>query len=609
VIDILGIFSFDRNDADFKNTLTNNTLDFYKAGSRIAEKSFSTGRVFYLDWAEKESFYMQNNISVFIYGVIFSNKKYGELKGIKPNCLSPKNMHAFYNEHGVEITKYIKGDFVLIICNDNRKEIIIINSRLNTLPLFYYYKQAKFIFSSSVKAILDLPFVDKRLNEKALVEQAIFHYPLGGGTYFKDIYQLPPSSILKFHKDGVSIEKYWSSDILFNKNILSENESLSALLDLIKDNLRLYTSDADKFLLSLTGGFDGRMNLASIGRSPKDFLCYSYGVPGSRQIEIPKIISQRLGLNYKPIYLDKEFEEKYEEYALKVMEFSDGTAPILRANFPYAFELLSDFSKINITGLFGSEIIKPFYNAAEQVSQETIDLFRGDDFDKEFGKALTNIKKIGFIRPNIIDKYAKEIREDFKKEHIQRLKPFDKITKFYIFLLEEAIRKYFMQEIRIERYYVNTRAPYFDDDFLELIFRTPFAGIYKGPLKKNPLSRIKGQEFYSKIIGEVKPILGEIITDRGYKPNDLLLPLVTRFFNLGSLYLKEKVRRCLKRENTFKSLQWPENMVRKNIYKIGKEDDVFTDKLKKDFEAGLNLKSYSNFFSIFSLRLWLCLNL
>jgi hypothetical protein len=46
-------------------------------------------------------------------------------------------------------------------------------------------------------------------------------------------------------------------------------------------------------------------------------------------------------------------------------------------------------------------------------------------------------------------------------------------------------------------------------------------------------------------------------------------------------------------------------MVEKYIYKIGKGDDIFSDRLYKNFEARFNLKGDPRFFSTFSLKLWL----
>lgn len=608
MIDVCGIFNF-RNELEdnYANPFAG-TYSSDISAYDLKEAKLIPGNIFCLEMKGNSCIYYNKADHIFTFGTICAGKFHNNTGEYRQKVLKPSELYELYVKFDIGMLEYLKGNFTIIIYDDRRKALIIASSKFNTMPLFYYYKDNNFIFSSSVKAMFKFSHVRSNLNEKALVEQALFFYPLADRTYFSDIFQIPSASIFQLDKSGLSIKKYWELENLFRveKNICEE-DALSQCVNLMKENLKVYTSGADKFLLSLTGGFDSRTNLALLDRDSKDFLCYSYGMPGSKQIEIPLLISKKLGLNYKPIYLDREFENSYEKYALKALDFSNGSAPILRANFPYVFEQLSSFSKVNITGLFGSEIIKCFHQANEQVSQETIDLFMNGDFDKNFESSIRRIKKIGYINNSVIDKYSHPIRDDFNNNYIQRLKKFSNIHRFYIFLLEEAIRKYFMQEISIERYYVETITPYLDDDFLELIFKTPFAGIYKGASKRNIFSRRNSQIFYAKLIAKAKPILGGIITDRGYKPKDLLLPFVVRAFKIGPQYLKERIKRNIKGNDTFNSGLWSKNMVKKYIYKTGNSDDIFTDKLIKDFETGFNLRGDFRFFSVFSLRLWLYL--
>lgn len=606
MIDICGIFNFEK---ELENINTDVFLsayrrDIYHAG--LKEVKLTKGNIFYRGNEESCLVYFNQAIYIFVFGTVFTNQNYSNTESGKSRILNPSDLFDFYNKFNTGMAKFIKGNFVIIIYDDNKKELIFISSKLNTLPLFYYYKGKDFIFSSMLKLILHCQQCSPQLNVKSILESFLFFCPLENKTYFNDIFQLPPATIFIINSNGIRTEKYFSLEDFFDTDeYFSEDEALERCINLMKNNLILYTQDAPKFLLSLTGGFDSRVNLALLNREAKDFLCYSYGMPGSRQIEIPLLISKKLGLNYMPVYLDAEFEKEYERCALKALDFSNGTAPILRANFPYVFEKLNYFSKVNITGLFGSEVIKIFHRANEQVSQETFDLFLNEDFDTTFVNILGKLKKIGYLKSDIIDRYLPAVREDFRKLYMQRLQSFDRTKRFYIFLFEETIRKYFMKEIGIERYYVDTRTPYFDEEFLELFLRTPFAGVYKRPGKKNVFSRRHSQLFYAKLIQMAKPVLGEIITDRGYSPKDLLLPFILKSFKIAPVYLKERLRRKIKGNDTFKSEEWSRNLIGKYIYKLNNYDEIFTDKLIKDFENNTNFRDNFRFFSIFSFRLWL----
>lgn len=161
-----------------------------------------------------------------------------------------------------------------------------------------------------------------------------------------------------------------------------------------------------------------------------------------------------------------------------------------------------------------------------------------------------------------------------------------------------------MQEIRIERYYVDTRAPYFDDDFLELIFKTPFAGIYKGVGKTDIFSRRKSQLFYAKAIQAINPGLGDVITDKGYKPKDLLLPFVQKALKVGLMYFKEKMKRRIKGDDTFNA-ELTAEVIKKYIGSLAEEENIFAGGWEKKFQTGVFSQKDFAFLSVFSSRLWL----
>jgi hypothetical protein len=302
--------------------------------------------------------------------------------------------------------------------------------------------------------------------------------------------------------------------------------------------------------------------------------------------------------------LDRAFEDSFEECALKAIDYTDGTASITRANLVYAFENLSYFSKINISGLGGSELIKPVYKANMQVSRETFELLCADNFDKKFKNAFKKVKALNYLKPDVIESFTEEIKEDFKRNYIKGLSGHDRLIKFYVFLIQESWRKYLMQEMRMVRPYVETRTPYFDEDFVELIFRTPFAGIYNGATKKNPFLRRNGLSFYGKLIHKLSPELGRFITDRGYRPSDIILPFWLKAVKVTPHYVKNKLNRIIRGDDTFRPWPWSRNMLRKYIYSIGREDELFTDSLIRDFENKPNLEKNFRFYSIFSFRLW-----
>jgi hypothetical protein len=92
---------------------------------------------------------------------------------------------------------------------------------------------------------------------------------------------------------------------------------------------------------------------------------------------------------------------------------------------------------------------------------------------------------------------------------------------------------------------------------VELIYKTPWAGMYNGFLGESKFKRRKGQLLYAHIIKKHLPELGKIVLDRGYKPNDLLLIFPFNFIKIALGVIKAKRYMAKKGGNdTFKTELW-----------------------------------------------------
>lgn len=283
-------------------------------------------------------------------------------------------------------------------------------------------------------------------------------------------------------------------------------------------------------------------------------------MPQSRQITIPQSISKSEGIDYRAIPLAEEFEGVYEKFGSEVAEFSNGTAPIIRANYPYAFHKLRDYSTTVITGLFGSEILRPIHNLGIMMNDHSERLFlSGDPVEMSLRKSFEELKSKNYIKSRIIDESFDSILTEIDERFIKKYSDFDDVMRMFFFLLGEGIRKYFMQEVQLERVYITNRFPYFDDDLVELIYKTPYAGMYNGFLGNSKVKRRKGQLLYAYILNKYYPELGKYVIDRGYCPADLIrmTPFNYLFLILGVMKSKIDNRmRGIKGSDDFNSAEW-----------------------------------------------------
>jgi len=269
---------------------------------------------------------------------------------------------------------------------------------------------------------------------------------------------------------------------------------------------------------------------------------------------------------------------QYVNLGLKVTEFSNGSAPFTQAVFPYAYGQLSEFSDTILTGLFGSEVLRPLHNLGIIINDYSERIFLSDDPKSEVNNVLNNLSKLNFINPAIIDEVREIVIEHFIKNYIERFIEYNKVIKFFLFVIEEGIRKYFSQEIQAERVYATNRFPYFDDDFLDLLYKTTFAGMYNGFLGKSKFKRRKGQLLYAVILKKYFSELADIKLDRGYRPKDLLKPFPLNYLLIGKAVYLTKKYYAKKGNDTFNTPKWSKSYL--NFSKeVFSENNIFTSNL------------------------------
>ncbi len=601
IFDILGIINF-------KSRLENLSLDkiffsqFYKniKCQRYQIKS-ADFQIFLLSHNEfNKDFIATKDFLVIVIGDPHPKQEFD-----KAICqLSSQVILKLYNDYGTDSINYLKGNFQIVILDKKKCESLIFNSRFGASPFYYAFKDNVLLFSTSLRAIMDCNLLNKTLDKIAIGEYAIFGYPLGDRTIFKDMKSLPPASYLIVKDGHIEVKKYWDCRSLIDQELYSQKKALEVGSELFKKTVNQYTQNPNKICISLTGGFDGRAILSVLEKDPPDFICYSFGIHGSLNISIPERICKENNINYLPIYLDEEYENVYDEYAMQAIYFSDCLSTFERANYPYAFKKLSKFSPIIITGIFGSELMRTFQNVAigYMVNENYVKINFARDKKTILASIIKHTKENSYYNAKIFEDFD-ELLEHIYEECIKRYQGLTDNQRFYLFLLNEGARKYFGGEVQMERIYAVNRFPFLDDNFVEFVFKSPFSGIYSNPLKPTIKQRFNSQFFYSYIIKKYRPQLLNYTTDHGYPPKHLLskAPLL----QIGPGFLFKRIKQRLTGYREFKTEEWSENFYKNHLLKRPVDDNLFSKQLEDDLVSGLWRKKRIDFARGASLKLYL----
>jgi len=115
-----------------------------------------------------------------------------------------------YEERGADGVEDLDGMFALAIWDERRQRLTLARDRAGKKPLFYYRSNRLLAFASEMKAFFAHPGVDMEIDAEAVPSYFIHGYVSGPSTFYRNVRQLEPGSVMTVEADGrVACRKYW----------------------------------------------------------------------------------------------------------------------------------------------------------------------------------------------------------------------------------------------------------------------------------------------------------------------------------------------------------------------------------------------------------------
>lgn len=114
-----------------------------------------------------------------------------------------------YEEYGTDCVSHLNGMFAFAVWNANARTLFLARDRLGIKPLHYLEYPGGLIFASELKAILQHPLVDARLDPAGLHKYLTYEYIPAPATIFQGIKKLQPGNWLLHSEKMTEIRQYW----------------------------------------------------------------------------------------------------------------------------------------------------------------------------------------------------------------------------------------------------------------------------------------------------------------------------------------------------------------------------------------------------------------
>jgi asparagine synthase (glutamine-hydrolysing) len=114
-----------------------------------------------------------------------------------------------YERYGTDCFRRLNGMFALAIWDRRNESLVLARDHFGIKPLYYTTRNGKLAFASEVKAILELPGVEREVDLFALRQYLTLLWTPDPRTMFRGIEKLPAGHFGVFRNGQLSIEQFW----------------------------------------------------------------------------------------------------------------------------------------------------------------------------------------------------------------------------------------------------------------------------------------------------------------------------------------------------------------------------------------------------------------
>ncbi|MFA9373103.1 MAG: asparagine synthase (glutamine-hydrolyzing) [Poseidonibacter sp.] len=326
---------------DFKRSLEflNNRGPDYQNSIKIDNNQFGHTRLAIVDLNEEANQPMIfDDILIVFNGEIYNYKELiidEEL--VCKTASDTEVIIRLYQKYKYDFLNKINGMFSFCIYDIKMNRYFCARDRYGKKPFFYYFKNNRFIFSSSIKSILNLLPKKPNLNKVALAKYMQYFVSYGEDTFYQDILKLEAATYMVYEPDKSNdlIKKRFYK-INTYKKIHSEELALKDIEEILFKSVESRLTGDVEVASLLSGGIDSSLISALYSKiSGKKINTFSVGYDEYKnycELEYAQITANHINSNHNPVIIGrKDYIEHFED-TLDALEEPHGDSAAIPLN-------------------------------------------------------------------------------------------------------------------------------------------------------------------------------------------------------------------------------------------------------------------------------------
>ncbi len=206
-----------------------------------------------------------------------------------------------YEEYGLDFVHHLRGEFALVLYDQNKNQMIAVRDRFGIKPLCFAKDERALYIASEAKAIFAAGY-KARWDRYAFLHACHVQYTPQDRTLFEGISQLKPGHILIYDGSDVRIKKYWDMDYPQGSldRISDEQAHIEAFTAQFKAAIKLRLRSDAPVCFHLSGGLDSSA-VAALGMDlqgkPMDCFTVAFEQNGYNELPFAQELANEKGAN------------------------------------------------------------------------------------------------------------------------------------------------------------------------------------------------------------------------------------------------------------------------------------------------------------------------
>ena len=257
-----------------------------------------------------------------------------------------------YEQYGVEAFAKLNGSFLLALYNRTTHELLLVNDRFASHPLFHYCDSERVIFGTQLRPILKFQSLPHRLDLQAVYGFFTLQCVLGDRTFYQDVKVLPSASILRFRDGCLSFDRYWT--MRYTNEARPERYYVEALADALPRVVARRSRGDHRLGILLSGGLDSRGILAADDEG-RISVAFTLGDFENREVQIARTVAAIKGC--KHVFLQRDIDH-YARLVDEAIGIGDGMYRFDHAHFLGFSEQIKKEVDILLGGFWFGALLK-----------------------------------------------------------------------------------------------------------------------------------------------------------------------------------------------------------------------------------------------------------